>query len=45
VRRCALEVGDTGLLAKLAAGDMIAIDAKYHHYNRAMHAAPKDRDE
>ena len=31
VRRCALEVGDTALLAKLAAGDMIAIEAKYHH--------------
>ena len=29
VRRCATELGDTELLAKLAAGDMIAIEAKY----------------
>ena len=41
VRRCAVEVEDTALLAKLAAGDMIAIDTMYHHnclcslYNRA----------
>ena len=50
VRKCALEVGDTALLAKLAAGDMIAIEAKYHHgclrslYNRARQAAPKGND-
>ena len=50
VRRCAVEVEDTALLAKLAAGDMIAIDAMYHHnclcslYNRARQAAPKDDD-
>ena len=50
MRRCALEVQDTALLAKLAAGDMIAIDAKYHHhclrslYNRAREAAPKGND-
>ena len=50
VRRCALEVEDTALLAKLAAGDMIAIEAMYHHnclcslYNRARQAAPKDDD-
>ena len=50
VRRCTLEVEDTALLAKLAAGDMIAIEAKYHHdclrslYNRARQAAPKGND-
>uniref|UniRef100_UPI00358E7FAB uncharacterized protein isoform X1 n=2 Tax=Myxine glutinosa TaxID=7769 RepID=UPI00358E7FAB len=50
VRRCALEVEDTALLAKLAAGDMIAIEAKYHHhclrslYNRARQAAPNGID-
>ena len=52
VRRCAVEVEDTALLAKLAAGDMIVIDAMYHHnclfslYNRAIarQAAPKDDD-
>ena len=32
VRRCALEIEDTTLLAKFAAGDMIAIEAKYHHH-------------
>ena len=48
VRRCALELEDTALLTKLAAGDMIAIEAKYHNnclrslYNRARQAAPKD---
>ena len=51
VRRIALELEDTALLAKLAAGDMIAIEAKYHHdclrslYNRARKAAPKGNDE
>jgi len=41
VRRCALELEDTSLLAKLAPGDMIALEAKYHSrclvalYNRA----------
>lgn len=41
VRRCALELEDTALLAKLVPGDMIALEAKYHHkcltslYNRA----------
>ena len=50
VRRCALEVEDTALLAKLVAGDMIAIEAMYHHnclcslYNRAMQVSPKDDD-
>ncbi len=51
MRECALEVEDTALLTKLAAGDMIAIDAVYHHkclcslYNRARHAAFKNDDE
>lgn len=51
VRKCALELEDTALLAKLAAGDMIAIEAKYHHhclrslYNRARQAAPKGNDD
>jgi len=30
VRQCAIELEDTALLAKLAAGDMIAIEAMYH---------------
>jgi hypothetical protein len=50
VRACALKVGDSALLTKLAAGDMIAIDAVYHHdclrslYNRARQAIPKGID-
>ena len=41
VRDCAIELRDTGLLAKLSAGDMIALDAEYignclmSLYNRA----------
>ena len=41
VRRCAIELEDTALLAKLEPGDMIALEAKYHRkclvnlYNRA----------
>ena len=41
VRRCATVLEDTALLAKLASGDMIALEAKYHLkclstlYNRA----------
>src|SRR5207244_4765802 len=51
VRRCALELEDTALLAKLAAGDMIAIEAKYHQnclrslYNKARQSATNDCDE
>ena len=30
MRKCALELGDSPLLAKLSAGDMTAIDARYH---------------
>ena len=30
VRRCAFQLNDTLLLAKLSAGDMVAIDAMYH---------------
>ncbi|KAK1876983.1 Lipoprotein-releasing system ATP-binding protein LolD [Dissostichus eleginoides] len=50
VRKCALELEDTVLLAKLAAEDMIAIEDKYHHhclrslYNRARQAAPKGNE-
>ncbi|KAG0717679.1 hypothetical protein GWK47_053917 [Chionoecetes opilio] len=50
VRRCATELGDTKLLAKLSAGDMIAIEAKYHRnclralYNKIRPAALKDED-
>lgn len=50
VRKCALELEDSALLAKLAEGDMIAIEAKYHHsclrslYNRARQAASKGND-
>ena len=42
-----LDVGDTALLAKLATGEMIAIEAKYHQnclrslYNRVRQEAPK----
>ena len=41
VRKCAMELEDTDLLAKLAPGDMVALEAKYHTkclaklYNRA----------
>ncbi len=41
VRKCALQLQDTDLLAKLAPGDMVALEAKYHSkclvdlYNRA----------
>lgn len=44
VRKCALELEDTSLLSKLAPGDMIALEAKYHGrclvalYNRARKA-------
>ena len=44
VRKCAIELEDSFLLAKLAAGDMIAIEAKYHSkclaalYNKARSA-------
>jgi len=50
MRRCALEVEDPALLAKLAAGDLIAIEAMYHSnclcslYNRARHDTPEDND-
>ena len=30
VRNCAVALGDSNLLAKLSAGDMVALDAKYH---------------
>ncbi|MES9880446.1 MAG: hypothetical protein ABW185_06135, partial [Sedimenticola sp.] len=45
VRECAHELQDTQLLAKLAPGDMIALEAKYHAkcivalYNKASRAA------
>ena len=50
VSECACELQDTALLAKLAAGHMIAIEAKYHNrclcalYNRARLAPPMDND-
>ncbi|XP_072178978.1 uncharacterized protein [Diadema setosum] len=50
VRKCAIELGDAELLAKLSAGDMVAIEAKYHRnclralYNKVRPAAPKDED-
>ena len=50
VSECACELQDTALLAKLAARDMIAIEAKYHNrclwalYNRARLAPPMDND-
>ena len=51
VRKCALKLEDTALLAKLAAGDMIAIEAKYHQhclrslYNIARQASTKTNHE
>lgn len=51
VRKAALETKDTELLVKLAPGDMIALEAKYHRnclrmlYNKARQAAPKDEQE
>ena len=51
VRRCAIKLRDTELLAKLSAGDMVAIEAKYHRnsfralYNKTRLAALKDEDE
>ncbi|KAK3878932.1 hypothetical protein Pcinc_016475 [Petrolisthes cinctipes] len=51
VRRCAIELGDTELLAKRSAGDMVAIEAKYHRnclcalYNKIRPVAPKDEAE
>ena len=51
VWRCATELGDTELLANLSAGDMVAIEAKYHRnclralYNTITPAALKDEDE
>ena len=45
VRKCALELEDTALLAKLSPGDMIALEAKYHSrclaalYNKARTAS------
>ena len=50
VSECACELRDTALLAKLAAGDMIAIESKYHNrclcalHNRARLAPPMDND-
>ena len=50
VGRAVLDVGDTALLAKLAARDMIAIEAKYNQnclrslYNRARQEALKGND-
>ena len=50
VREYACELQDTALLAKLAAGDMIAIESKYHNrclcalYSRATLASPRDND-
>ena len=48
VRRCARDLEDTALLAKLAARDMIATEVKYRNtclcalYSRARQAAPMD---
>jgi len=48
VRKCALDLQDQSLLAKLSAGDMIALEAKYHPkclvslYNRAAALENKD---
>ncbi len=50
VRKCALELEDSVLLAKLAAGDMIALEAKYHSkclaglYNKTRAARNESKD-
>ena len=50
VRRCAIVLEDTALLAKLEPGDMIALEAKYHRrclvnlYNRARALEPTISD-
>ena len=51
VRRCALQLEDRKLLAKLSAGDMIALEAKCHRnclttlYNKARQATEKQEKE
>ena len=50
VQRCALQLEDRKLLAKLSAGDMIALEAKYHRnclttYNKARQATEKQEKE
>ena len=53
VRRCALQLENRKLLAKLSAGDMIALEAKYHRnclttselYNKARQATEKEEKE
>ena len=51
VRRCALQLEHRKLLAKLSAGDMIALEAKYHRnrlttlYNKARQATEKQEKE
>ena len=51
VRRCALQLEDRKLLAKLFVGDMIALEAKYHRncpttlYNKARRATEKQEKE
>ncbi|KAI8503415.1 hypothetical protein Bbelb_192360 [Branchiostoma belcheri] len=48
VRKCAYALQDEDLLAKLSAGDLIALEAKYHArclanlYNKARSAVPQD---
>ena len=50
VQRCALQLEDRKLLAKLSAGDMIALEAKYHRnclttlYNKARQATEKEEN-
>ena len=51
VRQCALQLQDQSLLAKLSAGDLIALEAKYHAqclvspYNRARQTKGSDEQE
>ena len=51
VRRCALQLEDRELLAKLSAGDMIALEAKYHRnclttsYSKARQTTEKQEKE
>ena len=51
VRKCAAVIGDMKLLSKLSAGDMVAIEARYHTkclvalYNQARKIETESRDE
>ena len=43
VRKCAYDLQDKSLLAKLSAGDMMTLEAKYHLYNWAAALQTEDQ--